>query len=113
MSEPHARQLVAGMVGGGAGADIGKTHRRAMRLDGEYGLQAGVFGRNRARSAAMASQLGIPEDRHYAGYREMAERKRAGRTASMWWLLRRRTTATSRSPAPFSRPASRWCAKSR
>ncbi|UKA52811.1 Gfo/Idh/MocA family oxidoreductase [Arthrobacter sp. FW305-BF8] len=75
MSEPHARQLVAGMVGGGAGADIGKTHRRAMRLDGEYDLQAGVFGRDRARSAALASQLGVPEDRHYAGYREMAEKE--------------------------------------
>ena len=78
MSEPRARRLVAGMVGGGAGADIGKTHRRAMRLDGEYDLRAGVFGRDRVRSDALASELGIPEDRRYAGYREMADSE-AGR----------------------------------
>ncbi|HKS02391.1 MAG TPA: Gfo/Idh/MocA family oxidoreductase [Arthrobacter sp.] len=75
MSEPHARRLVAGMIGGGAGADIGKTHRRAMRLDGEFDLQAGVFGRQPERSAALASDLGIPEDRHYTDFREMAEQE--------------------------------------
>ena len=75
MSEPHARQLVAGMVGGGPGADIGKTHRRAMRLDGDFALQAGVFGRDQDRSAALASQLGIPAERHYADYRDMAEKE--------------------------------------
>ncbi|MFF2315828.1 Gfo/Idh/MocA family protein [Arthrobacter sp. NPDC058097] len=78
MSEPQAPQLVAGMVGGGEGADIGKTHRRAMRLDGEFALHAGVFGRDQVRSAALASRLGIPADRHYADYREMAENE-AGR----------------------------------
>ena len=36
MSAPHTRRLVAGMVGGGAGADIGKTHRYAMRLDDQF-----------------------------------------------------------------------------
>ncbi|WP_373418904.1 hypothetical protein [Rhodococcus opacus] len=33
MSKQGSLRLVAGMVGGGQGADIGKTHRYAMRLD--------------------------------------------------------------------------------
>ena len=45
-SRQEARRLVAGMVGGGDGADIGKTHRHAMRLDDQYELAAGVFGQD-------------------------------------------------------------------
>lgn len=67
------RRLVAGMVGGGAGADIGKTHRYAMRLDDQFELAAGVFGRNADRSAALAEELGISADRAYRDYREMAD----------------------------------------
>ena len=67
------RRLVAGMVGGGAGADIGKTHRWGMRLDDRYELAAGVFGRSRESSLALAAELGVPTDRTYQGYREMAE----------------------------------------
>lgn len=73
MSAPHTRQLLAGMVGGGSGADIGKTHRHAMRLDGQFDLRAGVFGRDPRQSAALAGQLGVPEDRTYRDYRRMAE----------------------------------------
>lgn len=72
MSAPHTRRLVAGMVGGGVGADIGKTHRYAMRMDDQFELSAGVFGRGHQDSAAMASQLGVPEDRAYRDYRQMA-----------------------------------------
>jgi predicted dehydrogenase len=72
MSEPHTRRLVAGMVGGGAGADIGKTHRYAMRLDDQFELTSGVFGRDRERSLALAAELGIAEDRSYRDYAEMA-----------------------------------------
>jgi hypothetical protein len=43
MSRPGVLRLSAGMVGGGAGADIGKTHRYAMRLDDRYTLDSGVF----------------------------------------------------------------------
>ena len=73
MSAPHTRRLVAGMVGGGAGADIGKTHRHAMRLDDLFDLQAGVFGREPRRSATVAATLGVPADRSYTDYRQMAE----------------------------------------
>lgn len=77
MSAPHTRQLVAGMVGGGSGADIGKTHRHALRLDGQFDLQAGVFGRDPGSSAAAAARLGIPADRAYRDYRQMAEAESA------------------------------------
>lgn len=70
-------RLAAGMVGGGEGADIGKTHRHAMRLDGEYLLSAGVFGQDRDASARMADRLGVPSDRVYRDYVEMAERESA------------------------------------
>ena len=77
MSAPQSGRLIAGMVGGGAGADIGKTHRYAMRLDGQFDLLAGVFGRDRGRSAALAAELGIPEARAYSSYGEMAEAEAA------------------------------------
>lgn len=77
MSAPNSRQLTAGMVGGGAGADIGKTHRYAMRLDGHYQLQAGIFGREEGSSRAIAAELGVPGDRTYADYRQMAQAEAA------------------------------------
>jgi hypothetical protein len=52
-------RLSAGMVGGGEGADIGKTHRHAMRLDDQFVLSAGVFGRDATASARMADRLGV------------------------------------------------------
>lgn len=73
MSAPLARRLAAGMVGGGTGADIGSTHRCAMRLDDRFELQAGVFGRDSDRSAALAAELGVPEGRAYVDHRQMAE----------------------------------------
>jgi predicted dehydrogenase len=60
------------MVGGGAGADIGKTHRYAMRLDDQFELTSGVFGRDREVSPALAAELGIAGDRSYRDYTEMA-----------------------------------------
>lgn len=63
-------RLSAGMVGGGEGADIGKTHRHAMRLDDQFVLSAGVFGRDATASARMADRLGV--DRVYPDYRDMA-----------------------------------------
>jgi predicted dehydrogenase len=69
------RQLLAGMVGGGVGADIGKTHRFAMRSDDRYALAAGVFGQNPQSSGELGTQLGVAHDRVYANYTEMAERE--------------------------------------
>ncbi|PPF33794.1 Gfo/Idh/MocA family protein [Pseudoclavibacter sp. AY1H1] len=73
MSRQNTRRLSAGMVGGGIGADIGKTHRFGMRLDDRYALDAGVFGRDRGQSAEVAASLGVAPERSYASYQEMAE----------------------------------------
>jgi predicted dehydrogenase len=64
------------MVGGAPGAGIAGSHRTAMRLDDKYLLVAGVFSRNREKSSAAASQLGILEDRVYSDYEAMAEAER-------------------------------------
>ena len=67
------QRLVAGMVGGGAGAMIGGAHRHAMWLDNQYVLASGIFGRDPAESAEFAKNLGV--ERVYVDYREMAERE--------------------------------------
>ncbi len=72
MSAPRGLRLSAGMIGGGVGADIGKTHRYGMRLDDRYTLDAGVFGRSPAESSAVAAGLGVDPDRVYGDFREMA-----------------------------------------
>ena len=77
MAAAGTRQLMAGMVGGGVGADIGKTHRFAMRLDDRYVLTAGIFGQNKESSAQLGASLGVAEDRVYTSYAEMAEQEAA------------------------------------
>ncbi len=72
-----ASRLSAGMVGGGIGADIGKTHRNGMRLDDRYRLEAGVFGQDPEQSRQVAAGLGVSPERVYASYTEMAEREAA------------------------------------
>lgn len=70
-------RLRIGMVGGGPGADIGRTHRFALRLDDRYELQAGVFGQDRGASSALGSRLHVPIDRVYPDYASMAEAEAA------------------------------------
>jgi aspartate-semialdehyde dehydrogenase len=72
VSAAGSLRLSAGMVSGGAGADIGRTHRYAMRLDDRFTLDAGVFGRSATSSSAVAASLGVADDRVYGDYREMA-----------------------------------------
>jgi predicted dehydrogenase len=61
------------MVGGGPGAGIAPTHRRAARLDGRYELVAGAFSRNAASNRAMGEELAIAPDRVYDDFNAMAE----------------------------------------
>ena len=69
------RKLRYGMVGGGPGSFIGDAHRKAISIDGEASLCAGAFSRSYEKSLETAQQLGIPEDRCYASYQEMAEKE--------------------------------------
>ena len=68
-----------GMVGGGQGAFIGGVHRIAARIDGEFELVAGALSSDPGRAKASGKELGIPADRNYGSFAEMAkaEAKRA------------------------------------
>ncbi|MCA1663829.1 MAG: Gfo/Idh/MocA family oxidoreductase, partial [Myxococcales bacterium] len=61
-----------GMIGGGAGAGIAPTHRRAARLDGRFEIVAGAFSRNPVANRAMADELGVEAERAYADFETMA-----------------------------------------
>ncbi len=62
-----------GMVGGGQGAFIGAVHRIAARIDDQYDLVAGALSSNKKRALASAQELGLPADRSYGSYEEMAK----------------------------------------
>jgi predicted dehydrogenase len=64
------------MVGGGQGALIGAVHRLAARMDDRYELVAGCFASTPERSLASAAELGVPVERAYGDYAEMARRER-------------------------------------
>ena len=66
------RPLRLGMVGGGPGAGIAPTHRRAARLDGRFEFVAGAFSRNTDANRAMGDELGIAPDRVYGDFAAMA-----------------------------------------
>src|SRR5690349_9748401 len=62
-----------GMVGGGQGAFIGAVHRLAARMDDQFDLVAGALSSERKRALASAAELGLPKDRSYGTYEEMAK----------------------------------------
>jgi predicted dehydrogenase len=62
-----------GMVGGGQGAFIGDVHRKAIALDGSAALAAGCFSRSHENTLATGRGLGLPDDRLYRSFDEMAE----------------------------------------
>jgi predicted dehydrogenase len=66
------RPLRLGMVGGGPGAGIAPTHRRAARLDGRFELVAGAFSRNAEANRAMGEELAIAPGRLYHDFDAMA-----------------------------------------
>lgn len=70
-------KLRYGMVGGGPGSFIGAAHRRAINIDGQAELVAGVFSRNREKALVTANELGIDESRCYENYEEMAKAEAA------------------------------------
>jgi len=63
------------MVGGGRDAFIGGVHRIASRIDDHFELVAGAFSSTVEKSKLSGLDLGIPEDRSYGSYKEMAIRE--------------------------------------
>lgn len=66
-----ARKLRMGMVGGGAGAFIGRIHRMAAALDNEIELVCGAFSSDPERSRQAGRDLHLPPERTYANFAEM------------------------------------------
>ena len=60
-----------GMVGGGAGSQIGPAHRLGAQLDGAFSLVAGALDHDAEAGRAYAQSLGIAADRAYGDWREM------------------------------------------
>jgi predicted dehydrogenase len=67
----YQRPLRLGMVGGGEGAYIGKIHRIAARLDGDWQLVAGAFDADPDKGRAFAARLGIDPARRYGTWAEL------------------------------------------
>ena len=77
MIKPFPDPIRVGMVGGGPYSNIGESHRRALRLDGNLELVAGVFSRKPSDSVEFAQRLGLDADRAYSDYARMAEEEAA------------------------------------
>ena len=74
-SEAGGRRIRLGMVGGGRDAFIGAVHRIASRIDDHYDLVAGCFSSTPEKSRASGGDLGLPADRVYGSFDEMAKRE--------------------------------------
>lgn len=68
-------QLRYGMVGGGEGSFIGDVHRKALQFDGKTVLVAGCFSQDYENTKRTGRVCGIPEERLYTNYKEMAEQE--------------------------------------
>lgn len=66
-------KLRYGMVGGGQGSFIGDVHRKSIALDGLAEIAAGCFSRSAENTLATGAALGIPGERLYKTFEEMAE----------------------------------------
>lgn len=64
-----------GMVGGGNDAFIGAVHRIASRIDDHYELVAGALSSTPEKSQASGQALGLPADRIYDDFKQMAIRE--------------------------------------
>lgn len=74
-ADAQSRRIRLGMVGGGRDAFIGAVHRIASRIDDHYELVAGCFSSTEEKSRASGADLGLPADRVYANFDEMAKRE--------------------------------------
>lgn len=73
----HSKPIRLGMVGGGKDAFIGAVHRIAARIDGQYELVAGALSSTAPKAIQSGQALGLPADRIYADFTEMARTEAA------------------------------------
>jgi predicted dehydrogenase len=73
INAPLNRKLRMGLVGGGAGAFIGRVHAAAAALDHRAALVAGALSSDPAKSRSSAPAYQIPAERAYGSYQEMVE----------------------------------------
>lgn len=76
-SEKNTGRIRLGMVGGGQGAFIGAVHRLAARMDDHYEFVAGALSADPKKAKASGEELGLPADRIYSDYKEMAKAEAA------------------------------------
>ena len=72
-----SQRVRIGMVGGGQGAFIGAVHRIALRMDDQFDLVAGCFGRDPENTRLTGEELGLEPSRCYASWEEMIESEAA------------------------------------
>jgi len=70
-------KLLWGLIGGGAGSQIGPAHRLGARVDGLFDFAAGALDHRPEEGRAFGRSLGLAPDRAYGDWREML----AGETA--------------------------------
>lgn len=71
------KKIKLGMIGGGIGAFIGDTHRRASRICNDFELVCGVFDADFQKSREFAKREGIAEDRCYESVESMIKGEKA------------------------------------
>ncbi len=77
MAPARQRRLRIGIVGGGSGSAVGRTHRLALRLSERYDLVAGAFDIDPQRGRAYAEEHFVPADRIYANVDELIAKEKA------------------------------------
>ncbi len=69
------RRLTYGQVGGAIGSFIGHVHRAAIAMNNQADIVAGVFSRDYDKNLKTAEDVGIPKDRVYRTFEDMAEKE--------------------------------------
>jgi predicted dehydrogenase len=71
------KKIKLGMIGGGIGAFIGDTHRRASRICNDFELVCGVFDSDYTKSKDFAKKEGVDENRCYETVEAMVKNELA------------------------------------
>src|SRR5580704_11046132 len=71
VNAPLNRKLRMGLIGGGAGAFIGRVHATAAILDNRAALVAGALSSDPNKAKASAPDYDIPAERAYGSYQDL------------------------------------------